>query len=155
MMRRVTFISLCLACMSGWVGPRQALALDRYYCAVDDARLKLVVEAAFREDPGWPLAHMRGIVLFKPGRGQRLEGQVDIAAANVKQYWRDGETLRLYTSTPSGEGQDALTIGLKLESSVTADDLNRFQGTYAVSVRQSGQTAKPVEVTGPLTCSRF
>ncbi|MDQ0454956.1 hypothetical protein [Rhizobium paknamense] len=136
---------------------RPAHALDRYYCAVDDPLVKLVVEMAFREDAGWPLAYLRGVIVFKPGTKQTLEGQLSLAGGDVKQYWRDGETLRLYTSSRSGTNEDVSLVSLLLESHVTPDDINVFRGGYTISVQPPvlGPGQKPVQQKGSLTCNRF
>ncbi|MCE6075513.1 hypothetical protein [Agrobacterium vitis] len=136
-----------------------AAAMDRYYCAVDDAQLKLSIEAAFKEEPSWPLANLRGVMVFKPGQGadRTVTGAVRLAMADMVQARRDDRSFQLRTSSTSGDGGESMSVDIVLNASMQGEDINRFAGSYAVMVRPQGNTnpAAAVERDGALNCKRF
>ncbi|BCH61828.1 hypothetical protein RvVAR0630_44520 [Agrobacterium vitis] len=139
-----------------------AEAMDRYYCAVDDVQLKLSIEAAFKEEPGWPLGNLRGVMVFKPGQsvpgeGRTVTGAVRLAMADSVQSRHDDRSFQLRTSSTSGEDGDIMIVDILLNASMQGEDINRFAGNYAVTVRPQGNThpAAAVERDGALNCKRF
>ncbi|MCF1481354.1 hypothetical protein FS800_04180 [Agrobacterium vitis] len=139
-----------------------AEAMDRYYCAVDDGQLKLSIEAAFKEEPGWPLGNLRGVMVFKPGQGvsgedRTVTGAVRLAMADMVQSRRDDRSFQIRTSSTSGDGGEIMSVDIVLKASMQGEDINRFAGSYAVTVRPQGNThpAAAVERDGALNCKRF
>jgi hypothetical protein len=132
-------------------------AMDRYYCAADDSQLKLSVDAGFEEQPGWPLGHLRGIVIFKPGQGKTLQGTLMLGSRDVVQYWRDGKSMMLRTSSKSGSGLTATDVDVVLDSKMVSGNINRFKGGYKVIVRPLGKSDPSLALTreGGVSCSRF
>ncbi|WP_429932338.1 hypothetical protein [Agrobacterium vitis] len=139
-----------------------AEAMDRYYCAVDDAKLKLSIEAAFKEGAGWPLGSLRGVVVFKPGKGapgedKTVSGAVRLAMTDIALSKREDRSIQLRTSSLSGDVGKIMVVDMLLNASMQGSDINRFAGTYAVTVRPQGKTnpATSVQWDGALTCRRF
>lgn len=149
-----------------------AEAMDRFYCVVDDAQLKLTIEAGFIEEPGWPLGNLRGVVVFKPGHGaaglgttgqgtkaqaRTVKGAVRLAMPDMVLAKRDNRNFQLRTSSTSGADEEAMDVTMLFNASMVGDDINRFAGTYAVTVRPQGNAnpAAAVEQDGLLSCKRF
>lgn len=132
-------------------------AMDRYYCTVDDEQLKLSLETGFKEMSGWPLSHLRAIVIFKPRAGKTVTGTLMIGSSNIIQYWRDGQSMMLRTVSRSGAGADTTDVDVIVDSRSVNKDINHFVGHYTVLVRPLGKDDPSLSVTlnGPLTCDRF
>lgn len=132
-------------------------AMDRYYCTADDGQLKLSVETGFKELPGWPLSHLRAIVVFKPGRGKTVTGTLMLGSSEVTQYWRDGHSMMIRTTSKSGHGTTATNVDVVLDSKVAGKDINRFVGNYTITVQPIGNEDPLQAVTrdGAMTCARF
>ncbi|MBB4008828.1 hypothetical protein [Allorhizobium taibaishanense] len=157
--RLVSRINCCLVffiASTGWVE-----AMDRYYCAVDDAQLKLSVEASFKEEPRWPLASLRGVVVFKPEaplvQKRSVKGAVRLELNDVTQSRHENGRFQLRTSSVSGVDQDETSIDIVFDVKMIGNDINRFAGTYDVTVRPKGNdnAAAAVERDGVLNCKRF
>ncbi|MBB4952410.1 hypothetical protein H4S14_000452 [Agrobacterium vitis] len=150
----LTFIALSVSVVT-------CAAMDRYYCAVDDSQLKLSIEAGFKEQSGWPLAHLRGIVVFKTeqggGTGKTVQGVLMLDLDHIVQYWRDGRRMMIRASSRSGTGNDATDVDVLLDSKMVAGDINRFAGDYSIIVRPKGNHDPAFALTrdGKVSCSRF
>lgn len=134
-----------------------SFAMDRYYCTADDDRLKLSLETGFKELPGWPLSHLRAIIIFKPGLGKTVTGNLMIGSRDIIQYWRDGESMKLRTVSKSGAGADTTDIDVVVDSKRVNEDINHFAGRYTMIVRPLGNDDPSLSVTldGPVSCARF
>ncbi|MUZ71599.1 hypothetical protein GOZ90_02805 [Agrobacterium vitis] len=139
-----------------------AEAMDRYYCVVDDGQLKLSIEAAFKEEPGWPLGSLRGIIVFKPGQGapgedRTVTGAVRLTMADMVLSRREDRSFQLRTSSTSGDDGKIMIVDILLKASMQGEDINRFAGGYTVNVRPQDKTkaAAAVERDGALDCKRF
>ncbi|OLP46105.1 hypothetical protein [Rhizobium oryziradicis] len=132
-------------------------AMDRYYCAVDDAQLKLSVEGGFEEGPDWPLKTLRGIVVFKPGQGKTLEGILKIGEDDVVQSRRDDTSMMIETSSESGVNTTATHVELTLDTKQEKGDINHFLGNYKIVVRPLGENDPSSSVTrvGKVSCARL
>lgn len=156
MVRLVVFTVLIVAAYS-----MRCHAMDRYYCAVDDDQLKMSVETGFKEQPGWPLNHLRAVVVFKPEdaavQSKTLTGTLMLGASDIVQYWRDGQRMMIRTASKSGKGPMATDVDVLVETRVANKDINRFAGSYTITVRPSGNADPSLEVVrqGPIRCSRF
>lgn len=134
-----------------------SFAMDRYYCTADDDQLKLSLETGFKELPGWPLSHLRAIMIFKPGLGKTVSGTLMLGSSNIIQYWRDGQSMMLRTVSKSGTGAETTDVDVIVDSKRVNKDINHFAGRYAVVVRPLGNDDPSLSVTldGPLSCARF
>lgn len=157
--RLVSRINVCLVIFTASAGCVEAM--DRYYCAGDDAQLKLSVEASLKEEPGWPLGGLRGVVVFKPDaplvQQRSVVGAIRLEPAGVIQARRDDGHFRLQTSSVSGVDQDETSIDIVFDAKMVGNDINRFSGTYDVTVRPKDNldAAAAVERDGALNCKRF
>lgn len=132
-------------------------AMDRYYCAVDDAQLKLSVVSGFEEGPDWPLRTLRGIVIFKPGQGKTLEGTLKIDEDDVVQSKREDTSMRIESSSDSGVDTTATHVQLTLDTKQEKGDINHFLGTYKIVVQPLGENGAASALTrvGKLSCARL
>ncbi|HBF29483.1 MAG TPA: hypothetical protein DDW73_07660 [Rhizobium sp.] len=132
-------------------------AMDRYYCTADDGQLKLSAETGFKELPGWPLSHLRAVVVFKPGQGKTLTGTLMLGSSNVIQYWRDGQSMMIRTASKSGVGTTATNVDVVLDSKMSGKDINHFVGRYTVTVHPINDVDPLQAVTrdGAISCARF
>lgn len=132
-------------------------AMDRYYCAVDNAQLKMSIESTFEEGPTWPLSTLHGIVVFKPGQGKTLEGILKVGPDDVVQSKRDDASMRIETSSETGVDATATQVQLTLDTRQVKSNLNHFVGTYKIVVQPLGNNDASSALTraGKISCARF
>lgn len=129
------------------------LASSRYYCAADDATLKLSIDTGFSDDPGHKLNHFRGAMIGKSADIPAAFRTLMLDSSELTQNWASNGDLRLAIAAFDGDGDAASTASAELiiiaSGKAAAAPMG---GTYALTLTAPG-TANPKLLKGSLTCN--
>lgn len=131
------------------LGAAPTYAADRYYCAVDDANLKLTVDVGFEEAAGHKLNHFRGALIAKSDQVPEGFRKLVLDSTQLMQNWAgDGELrLAVYAQNEINDPDNNFELLLSADGK---DDL--LQGSYHLTFNATDQP-KPLAFTGKLSCS--
>lgn len=127
------------------------LAAERYYCAADDASIKLSVDSGFSDAPGHRLNHFRGLMIGKSPLIPQDFRKLTLDSGQLTQNWASAGDLRLAVATYNGNGDNAASAELLIVAS-GKDEGAPMPGSYTLTF-SAPDDAKPVTLTGRLTCS--
>lgn len=129
----------------------QGLAAERYYCAVDDANIKLSIDAGFVDAPGRKLNHFRGALIAKSAQVPDDFRKLMLDSSQLSENWSFGDDLRLAIVAYNGNGDNAASAELVVLASGKGNAAP-MQGSYTLTFG-TPDNAKPVKLTGRLTCN--
>jgi hypothetical protein len=136
-------------CAAAW----PVLASSRYYCAADDANLKLSIDTGFSDDPGHKLNHFRGAMIGKSADIPAAFRTLMLDSSQLTQTWANDGELRLAITAFDGDGDAASTASAELVIMASGKAAAApMAGTYALTLTAAG-TTKPKLLKGPLTCN--
>jgi len=128
-----------------------SLAAGRYYCAADDANLKLSIDTGFSDGPGHKLNHFRGALIGKSAKVPADFRTLMLESSQLTQNWAyDGE-LRLAITALNGNGDAADSAELIIVAS-GKDEAAPMPGSYALTFG-TPDNAQGTTLTGRLTCN--
>lgn len=126
-----------------------AHAATRFNCAVDDANIKLNIDAGFDAKAGHKLNHFRGAMISKVTSVPEGFRKLLLDSDQLMQSWSSDKELRLEVYAQNQEND----AGNNFDLVVTADGrTSPMQGTYALSFGVADRP-QPLLFTGRLSCS--
>lgn len=127
------------------------MAADRYYCAADDANIKLSLDSGFSDEPGHKLNHFRGALIGKSTQVPADFRTLMLDSSQLTQNWAyDGE-LRLAIVAVNGNGDAADSAELTIIAA-GKDETAPMPGSYVLTFA-TPDNAQAMQLTGRLTCS--
>lgn len=128
-----------------------SLAASRYFCAADDANIKLSIDTGFSEDPGHKLNHFRGALIGKSAQIPAAFRSLMLDSSQLTQNWAYNGDVRLAMAAFDGDGETANSAELVIVAT-GKDTAGPMPGSYALTFATPGG-AKSLQLTGRLTCS--
>jgi hypothetical protein len=125
-------------------------AASRYYCAADDASIKLSLDVGFEPAGARKLNHFRGALITKAANVPAGFKTLMLDSSQLVHHWVYDGDLRLEVFA-RGEDQDAGKSFDLIIMSSGKDDNAPMPGSYALTFNAADPT--PVELKGHLTCS--
>jgi hypothetical protein len=127
-----------------------AFSTGRYYCAADDAAIRLSLDVGFETAGARKLNHFRGALVAKATSVPAGFRTLMLDSSQLVHHWVYDGDLRLEVFA-RGEEQDAGRSFDLVVISSGKDDSTPMPGSYALTF--SAADAAPVELRGRLTCS--
>lgn len=128
-----------------------SLAAERYYCAADDANIKLSIDSGFVDAPGRKLNHFRGVLAAKSPQVPADFRKLILDSSELTQNWSYGDDLRLAIVAYNGNGDTAASAEMVIVASGKGDTVP-MPGSYTLTFATPDGT-KPVKLSGRLTCN--
>jgi hypothetical protein len=127
-----------------------AFSAGRYYCAADDASIKLSLDIGFEPAVAHKLNHFRGALIAKAANVPAGFKTLMLDSSQLVHNWVYDGDLRLEVFA-RGEDQDAGKNFDLIIMSSGKDDGASMPGSYVLTFNVADTT--PVELKGHLTCS--
>jgi hypothetical protein len=128
-----------------------SLAADRYYCAVDDANIKLSIDTGFSDEAGHKLNHFRGALIGKSTQIPADFRTLMLESSQLTQNWAYDGDLRLSITALNGNGDAASSAELIIMAS-GKDEAAPMPGSYTLTFA-APDNAQPIKFAGRLTCN--
>lgn len=127
------------------------LAAGRYYCAADDANIKLSIDTGFSQEPGHKLNHFRGALVGKSAQVPADFNTMILESGQLTQSWAYDGDLRLAITALDGNGDAASSAELLIMAS-GKDEATPMPGSYVLTFG-TPDNAEAAKLTGRLTCN--
>lgn len=127
------------------------LAAGRYYCATDDANIKLSIDSGFSDNAGHKLNHFRGALIGKSTQIPADFRTMMLESSQLTQSWAHDGELRFAIATLNGNGDAATSAELVIIANGKGESAP-MPGTYVLTFASPGGDA-PIALAGRLTCN--
>lgn len=128
-----------------------SLAANRFYCAADDANIKLSLDVGFSDDPGQKLDHFRGALISKSAEVPAGFKALMLDSGQLTQTWSHDGDLRLAIAALGASGDAAKSFDLVVMAK-GGNEAAPMSGSYELAFDMPNRT-QPLQLTGRLTCN--
>lgn len=127
------------------------MAADRYYCAADDANIKLSIDTGFSDAPGHKLNHFRGALIGKSAQVPADFRTLMLDSSQLTQNWAYEGDLRLAIVAENGNGDAADSAELTIIAA-GKDETAPMPGSYVLTFA-TPDNAQATQLKGRLSCN--
>ena len=131
-----------------------AFATGGIWCQTDDATLKFEVSAVTSRSFAQGIVSADGLLEYKDTDGKPNVSVFRFVKEDIRQYWNNGEDLKLYFYQENDSSEDDYTwIQAVVETKANGDE-SEFKGTLKTKMASTvaGRTTEH-EYEGNITCS--
>lgn len=136
-----------------------AMSAGRFYCATDDAALKMSLEIEFSDDRGGKLAHFRGVAALKGETVPKSLRFLNLDSKMLTQSWSDDKALLLRLNHEVDTGAAFTSLDMTIIATPSKKGKATYDGVYTTMVR-GGKTrddaaaaaAAAVKARGKIAC---
>ncbi|MGF0537154.1 hypothetical protein ACQQ2Q_04100 [Agrobacterium sp. ES01] len=148
--------ALPIAAILSLAAAMPAAAASRFYCAIDDAALKLSLESNFTDGSGRRLNHFRGKLRIKGDKVPGLFQDLTLNTPMLTQTWVDEKSLRLRFYYVTERQFPYAAIDMIVNTEVVPGETARFQGKYYIAAEavdpKSEKTEEVIRTQGQVGC---
>ncbi|MFM2281626.1 MAG: hypothetical protein RLZZ444_3857 [Pseudomonadota bacterium] len=152
----MTYVRMAfLAAFAGMMMPGVAMATGSLGCAIDDANMKLELEALFSYSDIGGLFQTRGEFQSKVKESPEALRKFALADSDIKQQWMRDKQLKLMIYREA-EGADFASVKLIIEATQPEDEDFAYSGRYKLEFEPLPDGAEPDQAKvfeGNIGCS--